>query len=156
MKWNFLYQYLYTSPYFFWFVQYLFLWVNHERPSSSSSDQDSILCGDSVPRQSVSVPLSDLKWSSQYIDNTEIIWYWYTKFFAMFNPLIEQLKVHVFRNHDGHDVHCTHWNIYTNLFSVQACESTIVGHTSSSNENISSNIVDLIVEFLRKKKNINN
>ena len=70
---------------------YLFLWVDHEGPPSSSSNQYSIFSGDSVSGQTMSVPLPDLKWSGQDIDDTEIVRYWDTKFPTVLDPLAEQL-----------------------------------------------------------------
>ncbi len=39
---------------------HLILRVNHEWPAASPHHKDSILCGDIIPRQPFSIPLSDL------------------------------------------------------------------------------------------------
>ena len=77
------------------YTTHLFLWVDHEGPPSSSSDQHSIFSGDSVSGQTVSVPLSDLKRSGQDVDDTEIIRHWDTELPTVLDPLAEQLYMRI-------------------------------------------------------------
>lgn len=52
-------------------VLHLILWVNHQRPAPALRDQDPVLCGDSVTRQTFCVPLTDDKWVAQNVDQTK-------------------------------------------------------------------------------------
>ena len=50
----------------------LFLWIDHERPASTFRDQDGVLRRHLIARQTVRVPLADLKRISEHADEADV------------------------------------------------------------------------------------
>ena len=72
-------------------ILYLFLGVNHERPASTPSYQDSIFCGHTIPGQPILVPLADLVGVGQRVGDGEISGNGDFEVLALLNPPTDQL-----------------------------------------------------------------